>query len=107
MHACSDAPTTFQRLVNKVLAGVLCCDACLDDIVVCSVSWAEHISKLREVFIQLRDANLTLNLAKCEFGQATIVYLGKSLRSFCFSLLRLLSVSCAAFGDGGLLQNFL
>lgn len=29
------------------------------------------------MFGQLQDANLTLNLAKCEFGQATVTYLGK------------------------------
>ncbi|MBN3310521.1 MCCA carboxylase, partial [Amia calva] len=30
-----------------------------------------------ELFDRLVDANLTLNLAKCEFGQATVTYLGK------------------------------
>lgn len=72
-----NAPATFQRLVNKVLAGVSCCDPYLDDIVVYSESWGEHISRLQEVFLRLTEANLTLNLAKCEFGQATVIYLGK------------------------------
>lgn len=72
-----NAPATFQRLVNMVLAGVSCCKAYLDDIVIYSASWDEHIAKLYEVFSRLRGANLTLNLAKCEFGQATVVYLGK------------------------------
>lgn len=38
----------------------------LDDLVVCSDSWAEHLGHLRTVFGRL-----------CEFGQGTVTYLGK------------------------------
>ncbi|KAK7918866.1 hypothetical protein WMY93_010150 [Mugilogobius chulae] len=72
-----NAPATFQRLVNLVLRGVPGCDAYLDDIVVHSKSWDEHICQLREVFERLDKANLTINLAKCEFAKATVLYLGK------------------------------
>lgn len=34
---------------------------------------------LRAVFQRLPDASLTLNLAKCEFGKATVTYLGKQV----------------------------
>lgn len=72
-----NAPATFQRLMNKVLMGLSGCAAYLDDIVVYSSSWPEHVLQLSAVFGRLRDANLTLNLAKCDFGQATVTYLGK------------------------------
>lgn len=72
-----NAPATFQRLVNTVLSGLSGCEAYLDDIVVHSSSWDDHIQQLQGVFGRLRDANLTVNLAKCEFGQATVTYLGK------------------------------
>lgn len=72
-----NAPATFQRLVNVVLSGLPYCEAYLDDLVVCSESWVEHIGHLREVFKRLASANLTVNLGKCEFGQATVTYLGK------------------------------
>lgn len=71
-----NAPATFQRIVNKVLAGVHGCEAYLDDIVVYSMSWDKHISTLR-VLTRLKDSNLTVNLTKCEFGRATVTYLGK------------------------------
>ncbi len=38
-----NAPATFQRLVNTVLSGVKNCEAYLDDIVVYSSTWAEHV----------------------------------------------------------------
>ena len=74
-----NAPATFQRLVNIVFAGVANCTAYLDDVVIHSSSWAEHVSTLELVFKRLERASLTLNLAKCEFGKATVTYLGKQV----------------------------
>lgn len=74
-----NAPATFQRLVNTVLARVSNCSAYLNDLVVYSMSWSEHLSLLGTVFQRLETASLTLNLAKCEIGKATITYLGKQV----------------------------
>lgn len=74
-----NAPATFQRLMNSVLAGVQNCKAYLDDIVVYSSSWKAHVDTLTTVFTHLRDASLTLNLSKCEFAKATVTYLGKQV----------------------------
>ncbi len=74
-----NAPATFQRLMNRVLAGIPNCDAYLDDIVVYSSDWNEHLKTLRMVFDRLQAFSLTLNLAKCEFGRATVTYLGKQV----------------------------
>lgn len=76
-----NAPATFQRLINKVLGGVPKCRAYLDDIVVYSTEWSEHLATLRIVFQRLANASLTLNLAKCEFGKATVRYLGQLVGS--------------------------
>lgn len=72
-----NAPATFQRLMNTILADVKNCKAYLDDIVVYSSSWKEHMDTLLVVFTRLLKASLTLNLAKCEFAKATVLYLGK------------------------------
>ena len=74
-----NAPATFQRLLNTVLAGVPHCNAYLDDLVIYTDTWSEHIHVLRMVFDRLKVANLTVNLAKCEFGKATVTYLGKEV----------------------------
>lgn len=74
-----NSPATFQRLINVVLAGVPQCNAYLEDLVVYSTDWSENVSLLPTVFDYLDKALLTLNLAKCEFGQATITYLGKEV----------------------------
>lgn len=74
-----NAPATFQRLMNLVLSGVDHCEVYLDDIVVYTDSWTAHLKTLTEVFERLSRASLTLNLAKCEFGKAVVVYLGKQV----------------------------
>lgn len=62
-----NAPTTFQWLINKVVAGF---EGCAD-------TWEEHVHRIRALFDCLAWANLTVNLAKCKFVQGTITYLGK------------------------------
>lgn len=74
-----NAPATFQRLMHLVLGDVPNCNVYLDDVVVYSSSWEEHVSKLSVVFQQLADASLTLNFAKYEFGMASVTYLGKQV----------------------------
>lgn len=71
-----NAPATFQRLMNLVISGLEGCAVYLDDVVVYSQTWEEHLCQLRALFIRLEAAKLTINLAKCEFARATVVYLG-------------------------------
>ncbi len=48
-----------------------------------SSSWSEHLDQIRELFVGLAKANLTINLAKCDFGKATVIYLGKVVGQGC------------------------
>ncbi|XP_050923269.1 uncharacterized protein LOC127139346, partial [Lates calcarifer] len=68
---------TFQRLMNMVVSGLSGCAVYLDDVVVYSDTWEDHVLRIRQLFDRLRDAHLTVNLAKCEFAKATVTYLGK------------------------------
>ena len=45
----------------------------------CSSTWSGHMQILTMVFERLMKASLTLNLAKCDFGKATVTYLGKQV----------------------------
>ncbi|KAL2088699.1 hypothetical protein ACEWY4_015598 [Coilia grayii] len=72
-----NAPASFQRLINTVLSGMSNCEAFLDDVVVYSPDWLSHLAQIRDLFHRLSSANLTINLVKCEFGKATVTYLGR------------------------------
>ena len=58
-----NAPASFQRLVNHILAGVSNCEAYLDDLVIYSVTWLDHVAHLKAVLERLSTASLTINLA--------------------------------------------
>ena len=73
-----NAPATFSRLMDRVLAGLHweTCLFYLDDIIVFSSTWEEHLARLREVFERLRHAKLKLGAAKCTFAAKEVSYLG-------------------------------
>ncbi|XP_063586255.1 uncharacterized protein LOC134763618 [Penaeus indicus] len=71
-----NAPATFQRLMNFLTAGLEGVRCYLDDLVVWSSSWEDHLIRLRALFSTLAEANLTVNLMKSEFGHAHVIFLG-------------------------------
>jgi len=71
-----NSPATFQRMMNQVIAGINDCEVYIDDIVIYSVDWQVHIDTIAKLFDRLSEANLTINLAKSEFGCAHLTYLG-------------------------------
>ncbi len=52
------------------------CFVYLDDILVCSETFEEHLEHLKIVFERLREAGLTLKPRKCFFSQTRVIYLG-------------------------------
>lgn len=72
------APGTFQRLMNKVLAGLngLKAFVYLDDIIIYAKDLTDHSQKLRDIFDRLRRYNLKLQPLKCEFLRKEVTYLG-------------------------------
>jgi hypothetical protein len=74
----SNAPATFQCVMNALFAPFLrkFVIVFLDDILVYSSSWSEHLQHLRQVLEKLREAQFFAKLSKCDFGQTSIHYLG-------------------------------
>ena len=72
------APSTFQRLLDRVITPDMAPHtfAYLDDIVVCTTTFQEHIEVLAKVFQKLYDARLKSNPEKCQFFRAELKYLG-------------------------------
>ena len=72
-----NAPATFSRLMDHVLAGLHweMCLFYLDNIIVFSSTWEEHLARLRQVFERLRHANLKLGAEKCTFAGKEVSYL--------------------------------
>lgn len=73
-----NAPATYQRLMNTLLAGIngITCLVYLDDIIVFSKSFEDHLVDLREVLDRLLEAEILLKPSKCRFGVDQVEYLG-------------------------------
>jgi len=74
----SNAPATFQRLMDAVLVGLNhdMCLVYLDDIILFSKSVEDHLIRLKLLFDRLRKANLKLKPSKCHLLQRTVHFLG-------------------------------
>ena len=77
-HLGSEMPLLrFACLVSKLLLGLdTFCAAYLDDIIIFSDTWEEHLSNLRTVLSRIRATNLTLSPRKCCLAVAEVEYLG-------------------------------
>ncbi|CAF4441806.1 unnamed protein product, partial [Rotaria magnacalcarata] len=74
----TNAPATFQRLMDLVLGGLKwsCALVYLDDIIVYSTSFDDHLYHLELVLQQIQQSGLTLKIDKCHFCKTQLKYLG-------------------------------
>ncbi|GIY74715.1 retrovirus-related Pol polyprotein from transposon 17.6 [Caerostris darwini] len=77
-----NAGASFQRLMSIVLAGLsdLKIACYIDDIIIASKTFEEHMNRLEIVFKRLQSANLKVKPSKCSFLQHEITYLGHTVR---------------------------
>ena len=75
-----NALSTFQRLMDQLLEGTqMFAAAYLDDVIIHSRCWEEHLEHLREILTRLRKAGLTIKESKCKFARNECEYLGHTL----------------------------
>lgn len=70
-----NAPATFQRLMQTIL-GDLNLLPYIDDVIISSKDFSDHLKSIRSVLTRFREHKLKLNASKCHFGEPAIVYLG-------------------------------
>ena len=80
-YGLTNAGASYQRMMDICLAGlpperIL---AYLDDIVIFSPTFEDHLVDLRNVFERLRAANISLKASKCVFASDEVEYLGYEL----------------------------
>ena len=73
-----NAGATFQRIIETALRGLQwhILVLYLDDIIVFSKTFEEHLVNLQKVFQRLSDAGLKLKASKCSFFKREVEYLG-------------------------------
>lgn len=85
LHECNgmpfglcNAPATFERIIDYILRGLKwkTCLSYLDDIIIFSKNFNDHLTRLLEVISCLQKAGLKLNTKKCRFAAEHVKVLG-------------------------------
>lgn len=73
-----NSPSTFQRLMERIFGDQSFQSLLLylDDIIIFSSSFEEHLQRLQLVLTRLQNNHLKLKLSKCHFFQTEVKYLG-------------------------------
>ena len=73
-----NAPATFQRTMDTVLRGIKekFVLVYLDDVIIYSKTFSEHLQHIIEVLNRIREANLRLKAEKCHFAATELQFLG-------------------------------
>ena len=67
---------TLVRGLRKILEGMPGVGSYIDDIVIYSDSWEDHLQTLKELFGRLRKARITARPTKCLLGASRMEFLG-------------------------------
>ena len=78
-----NAPGTFQRLMERILGDQRCQALLLylDDVVVFSSTFEEHLRRLELVLSRFEQCNLKVKFSKCSFFKSEVSYLGHVISS--------------------------
>ncbi len=73
-----NAPATYQRLMENCLSGLhlKICLIYIDDLIVFSKTYEEHLERLERVFQRLSECGLKLSPKKCKFFKHRVKYVG-------------------------------
>lgn len=74
----TNAPATFQRLMEMVLRGLpwKTCLVYLDNVLIFSKTFNDHLQQLEEVFTRFKSCGLKLNPSKCSLAKREVQFLG-------------------------------
>ncbi|MBW0552961.1 hypothetical protein O181_092676 [Austropuccinia psidii MF-1] len=74
-----NAPSYYQRMMNIISPGELSEEwliIYIDDIIACSETWDNHLSRLERVLQKIVQVNMKISLKKCHFAYSELKALG-------------------------------
>ena len=74
----TNAPATFMQMINRIFGDLYdkFVVAYLDDILIYSETWEEHLQHLREVLERLQRNHLFAKASKCDFAKSEVEFCG-------------------------------
>jgi hypothetical protein len=79
-----NAPAIYQRFMEQLLGSLRWTAALvyIDDVIVYSETWPEHMAHLRQLLAAAEKCGLTFSLSKCRFGFTELTMLGLGLSRY-------------------------
>ena len=71
-----NAGATYARMMRKLLSGMQGVANYVDDVIVYSSTWDEHMYSLRELFSRVKKASLTVKPSKCRVACTQVDFVG-------------------------------
>ena len=71
-----NAPATFTRMMRSVLRDLSSTDNFIDDILIHTQTWDEHVRAIQDLLERLREVGLTAKPSKCDVGCQSLQFLG-------------------------------
>lgn len=78
-----NATATFNRMMRKLLFGMSGIDSYVDDILIHTSTWDDHMLVLCEILRRLRRAQLTVRPTKCQIGWQSLEFVGHVVGKGC------------------------
>ncbi|MBW0579940.1 hypothetical protein O181_119655 [Austropuccinia psidii MF-1] len=75
----NNAPSDYQRMMNTIFPEELSegwLIIYIDDVIVCSETWDNHLSRLERVLQEILQVNMKISLKKCQFAYSELKELG-------------------------------
>jgi hypothetical protein len=82
-YGVTGGPATFESVMNVILAPLLrkCVVVFIDDILIYSKSWEDHLQHITEVLTILHHNHFHIKISKCSFAKQQLTYLGHIVSS--------------------------
>ena len=71
-----NAGAAYNRMMRKLLDALTNVDSFVDDVLVYTGGWADHLKSVRSTFQRVREAGLTIKPSKCSAGYPSVDFIG-------------------------------
>ena len=75
-----NSSATFVRAMRELLRDLKNVDFCIDDVIVHTTSWAEHLNVLKGLLQRFADVGATIYPSKCVFGSNKVDFVGHNFQ---------------------------
>ena len=74
-----NSQSSYNKMMRKMLFGLLNIDHYVDDCLVHTETWEEHLKTLRQFFQRVKEAGLTIRPSKCQIGFSSLDFVGHEI----------------------------